>query len=250
MQTYILVGAGGTGSNFIGPALAYIDSWNQNNNIDWEFLIVDGDHFTESNRTRQMFAPEYVGRNKAEALADMYRQYPVVSIPEYVGEEQLSNLMVENCVVFLGVDNFSVRALVQDQALKMDDIIIINGGNEYHDGSVQLWVREKGKNKTPPLTFLHNEIQYVADDDRSAMTCAQAMEMPGGEQLVIANMRVANHMLEALWRINTGDWKTGWTELNFDLKKGAIEYLNRRENKGWQKDRPIQRVGTVLTDVS
>lgn len=245
LKTYMMIGAGGTGSHFIGPALAFLDSWHTNNEEEWEFVIVDGDHFSESNKTRQMFDPQYVGMNKAEALCDMYRQYPVRPEPMYVGKESLHQLMVDGITVFLCVDNFSVRALVQEEANSMKNVVIFNGGNEYHDGMVQMWVREKGTNKTPPLTFLHPEIAYVSSDDRSAMTCAQAMELPGGEQLIIANMAVAMHMLTGLWRYLTGDWKIGWTEMQFDLQKGTSLGINYRDNKGWDKDREPAKLDTL-----
>ena len=237
MKTYIQIGAGGTGSHLIGPALAFLDSWHTNNGEDWEYYVVDGDNFAASNRIRQLFEPKYIGTNKAIAMADTYRQYPIFAEPRYVGKEDLEKLIPEDSVVFLCVDNFSLRALIQEHVQSLKNAVVINGGNEYHDGSVQIWVRQKGKNKTPPLTYLHPEIAYQSADDRAGMTCAQAMELPGGEQLIIANMAVAQHMMTALWRYHSGEWANGWTELNFDLKKSEVFHMNRRENKNWEKDR-------------
>lgn len=238
MNNYVLIGAGGTGSQFIGPALAYLKSWHNNDNSSWEFTVVDGDSYHSDNLTRQLFDPIYTGVNKAEAMAHMYQHYPVTAVPKYIGTEELEYLLVDGTVVFLGVDNYSIRALVEERALDLDNCVIINGGNERHDGTVQIWIRQNGENKTPRLTYGHPEIKYLAEDDRSAMTCMQAMTMPGGEQLIIANMASAQHMLTALWRWHSGDWETGWTEVTFDLLKGETFYINMRERMNWSNDRP------------
>lgn len=237
MQKYVLVGAGGTGSQLIGPVLAYLASWHRNNDSLWEFVVVDGDAYKATNSERQLFDPRYVGANKATAMAEMYSQYPIRAVDKYIGKEDLEGLLTEGTVMFLGVDNYSVRALVEQRALDIKNCVIINGGNERHDGTVQIWVREKGKNKTPRLSYGHPEIKYLAEDDRSAMTCAQAMEMPGGEQLIIANMAAAQFMITALWRWHTGEWKDGWTELNYDLLRGEVYHINMRERMNWDKDK-------------
>lgn len=237
---YILIGAGGTGSHFIGPSLAYLNSWHMNQGGEWLYTIVDGDNYEEKNQARQMFDPRFVGLNKADALASSYSQYPVQSLPRFIGEEDLQDIMEDGSVVFIGVDNFSLRALVEHRAYQLRNVIVINAGNEMHTGSVQLWVRENGENKTPPLSYLHPEIKYISDDDRSYMTCMQVASMPGGEQLIIANMAAAQHMMTALWRFHTGTWKEGWTELQFDLEAGQVEHINLREIPNWERDRNIE----------
>lgn len=245
MKTYILIGAGGTGSHFIAPALAYLQSLHGNKGEDWEFLIVDGDSYETKNLTRQVFDPSLTGMNKAEALASMYAHYPVRAIPRFVGAEDLAILMEENSTVFIGVDNFSLRALVEAQALKMKNVVVINAGNEMHDGNVQLWVRAGGKNKTPRLSFCHPEIQFISSEDRSAMTCLQVAQLPGGEQLIIANMTAAQLMLNMLWKYHTGDWKqdNAPTEIQFDLKQNAFDHIDMRKRLGWEKNKvePLNR---------
>lgn len=236
MQQYLLVGAGGTSTQFIGPALAYLDSYHRNRNEEWRMIIADGDTFEAKNLSRQLFDPSFIGINKAEAVCDMYARYPVESFPHYIGKNDLIDLVDNGMIILIGADNVSVRALIEERALQLRNVVVINGGNEYHDGSVQLWVREDGENKTPRLTYLHPEIRYVSDDDRSAMTCAQIASLPGGEQLIIANMAVAQHMLTALWRYHTEAWREGWTELQFDLMLGQVEHMNMRERKNWHLD--------------
>lgn len=234
MNRYILIGAGGTGSHFIGPALAFLKQFHINSGQTWEFIIVDGDNFTAANLERQMFDPQYVGANKAEALAKTFDYYPTKYINKFLGKDDLPDLITDGTVVFIGVDNYSLRALITEHAQQLDNVVIINAGNEKHDGSVQLWVRENGENKTPKITFAHPEIIYKSADDRSAMTCAQAAELPGGEQFIIANMAAAQHMLTALWRFHTGKFKeAGWTELQFDLLAGTVDHIDLRTIPNW-----------------
>jgi hypothetical protein len=116
----------------------------------------------------------------------------------------------------------------------MEDITVINAGNELSDGNVQLWVRENGINQTPPITFMHPEIVFRSADDRAAMTCQQAAALPGGGQLILANQQAAAWMLAALWRYHTGEWRTGWTELQFDLSKGTVHHIDMRTWEGWK----------------
>lgn len=233
-----MIGAGGTGSNLIAPALSYLHAHQQNKDEAWEFHIVDGDNFEYKNLERQLFDPAFVGQNKADALAAMYERYPVISVPKFIGKDDLNDLIPEHSTVFICVDNYSIRALLVAHAQKRKNITMINAGNEKSDGTVQVWIREKGKNMTPPFTFCHPEIAYKSDDDRSAMTCAQAAQIPGGEQLLLANAQAAQLMLHALWRIHTGAWTTGWTEATFDLEANLVEYIDFRERRGWKTHKP------------
>jgi hypothetical protein len=248
MDRYVMIGAGGTGSHFIAPALAYLHAYQTNINEAWEFLVIDGDNYEYKNLERQLFDPDFVGQNKADALVSMYPRYPLISVPKFIGKDDLGELISEHSTVFIGVDNYSLRALIVEHVQSLNNVTIINAGNEKSDGSVQLWVRRDGKNMTPPLTFCHPEIQYIANDDRSAMTCAQAAQIPGGEQLIIANFTAAQGMLHALWRVHTGAWEKGWTESIFDLEESTFEYINFRDRRGWDTHTPPKVVMPILTE--
>lgn len=233
MKRYILIGAGGTGSHFISAALPYLKAYHDNNGEDWEFLVVDGDNYESKNLSRQLFNPEFVGLNKADTLAQMYQRYPVYGIPKFLGRQDLPAIILENSVVLIGVDNYSLRAIVEQHVSTLDNAVVINAGNEYHDGSVQLWVRDNGENKTPRLSYGHPEIRYIGEDDRAFMSCQEVAQLPGGEQLIIANMAAAQHMLTALWRYHSDAWRTGWTELQFDLLEGRVDHIDMRERRNW-----------------
>lgn len=233
MKTYIQIGAGGTGTHFIGPALAFLDTHHRGRNEEWQYVIIDGDNFEEKNLERQLFDPGLVSLNKAESMAQMYNRYPVIAVPRFVGQNDLAEMMQDGDTVFICADNHSIRALVQERALQLQSSVVINAGNEQHDGTVQLFVRENGENKTPPITFLHPEIIYIGEDDRQAMSCQQVAALPGGGQLILANQQAASWMLAALWRFHEGHWQTGWTELNFDLAAGTVHHIDMRERRGW-----------------
>lgn len=231
MQTYIQIGAGGTGTHLIAPILAYLESHHQGQ--DWNYVIVDGDNFDTRNLARQLFDPGYVATNKAEAMAMMYNRYPVTAYPNFIGKDELATMMQDGDTVLICADNHSIRALVEERAMELNDVTVINAGNELHDGNVQLFVRQNGENKTPRLSFLHPEIKYIGSEDRAPMTCQQAAALPGGGQLILANQQAASWMLAALWRFHEGSWTTGWTELQFDLAKNEVFHIDMRERRGW-----------------
>jgi hypothetical protein len=233
MKSYMMIGAGGTGTHFIGAALAYLESYHQTRNEEWQFAIIDGDNFDEGNLERQLFDPGFVKQNKAETMARMHNRYPVIAVPEFIGRAELEQIFDEGDTVFICADNHSIRALVQERALQLKDCVVVNAGNELHDGNVQLWVRENGENMTPKLTYMHPEIEYSGADDRSGMSCQQAAQLPGGGQLILANQQAAAWMLAALWRYHDGAWKEGWTELQYDLRAGTVHHINMRERRNW-----------------
>ena len=235
MKTYIQIGAGGTGTHLIGPILAYLDTYHRNRNEEWQYVVVDGDNFDAKNAERQLFESGMTGSNKAQAMATMYNRYPVLAVPRFIGRDDLPEMMSEGDTVIICADNHSIRALVEERALQMQNVVVINGGNEMHDGNVQLWVREGGENKTPRLSYLHPEIRFESEEDRSAMSCQQAAQLPGGGQLILANQQSASWMLAALWRYHEGVWRSGWTELQFDLLAGTVHHIDMRERRNWAR---------------
>lgn len=236
MHTYLLIGAGGTGSHFIGPALAYLETHHRDNGTEWEFVIIDGDNYEPKNLERQLFDPGMVAMNKAEAMAQMYNRYPVRAVPRFIGEADLQQMFSDGDTVFIGADNHSIRRLVQDRALQLADATVINAGNEMVDGTVQLFVRRNGQNETPPITFLHPEIVYLGEEDRAPMSCQQVSALPGGGQLILANMAAAQYMLTALYRLHTMPTADlNWTELSFDIAAGTVHHMDRRPLRGWTR---------------
>lgn len=237
MQTYLMIGAGGTGTHLLPALLTYLRNFHGNTNSEYQVVIADGDTFAPHNTDRQLFDAAHVALNKAEAMLAMYPDHPLIAVSRYLGAADLGRMMSDGDVVIICADNYSIRKLVADRANELQNIIVLNAGNEAYSGSVQLWVREHGKNVTPPITFGHPEIRFLAEDDRAAMTCAQVAALPGGGQTLIANMTAATYLLVALHRVHSvtyyQSYKPGWTEIHFDHAEGTYEPRDLRELRGW-----------------
>ena len=234
MQTYFMVGAGGTGTHLLPALLAYLRNYHTINGTDYQVVIADGDNFDQANATRQLFADGLVAVNKAEAMLTMFPGHPIIAVSRFIGRVDVENMIQDGDCVLICADNYSVRALIAERVALLDKAVVINAGNEVNSGSVQLWVQEGGENKTPPITYGHPEIQYLAEDDRAPMTCAQVAAMPGGGQTIMANMTAATYMLVALQRWHSGAYaRPSWTELQFDLEAGAVEHIDMRLRRNW-----------------
>ena len=230
-QRYVLIGAGGTGTHLLHPLVNYLSTFHSDG--DFDLGIMDGDEVEEKNLARQLFTPADVLVNKAKAAVTPFRHLRnVIPIAEYLGDDNLSRYITEGSIVLIAVDNWPIRAKIEMHCLTMDNVVVINGGNEEESGSCQIWVRKDGKNETPPLSFLHPEIH---DDgpDRATMSCQQIAALPGGEQLIIANMSSAMWMLTALMDYHRQTMV--WTELQFDLASGESIGLDQREKRGWMQ---------------
>lgn len=233
MKKLLLVGAGGTGSHFLAPGLTYLKTFygNADPNV-WQFGVMDGDDVEGKNLERQLFDPSLVHLNKAKASLYPYPSMTnLIAIPEYLGTDNISRYITEDMTVLIAVDNFPVRALIEDHCLNLNNVAVINGGNEIDTGSCQIWIRQDGKNITPPISFLHPEIRRPGID-RAELSCQQIAELPGGEQLIVTNMSSAMYMLLALMAVNVNEVK--WTEVQFSLTSIRDTYeVDNRQIRGW-----------------
>jgi len=221
-----MVGAGGTASHLIHPLFQYALMPNPESTLH----IYDEDKVEDKNLSRQLFWPTDIGKNKVDALAERFNTHQVVPHSEYIGLNDSAvppRAAVQNGdTVFICADNMFVRGLINEHAKTLDDVIIINGGNEEHTGSVQVFMRQKGKNITPSLDFNSPEFSNHEDPDISELSCAEIANLPGGEQTVIANFSVAALMLQALhrvWNSAYGNGDTQWTKQTFDFQTGTVQ---------------------------
>lgn len=244
MKNYVMVGVGGTGTHLLRPLLAYLASYHATNGDDWMLHLVDGDVVEVRNLERQMFEPATVTMNKADAAmlshGNAYGNN-MISHPEYLSEENIERMIDDGDVVFICADNFTVRARIEERVLGLTNAVVINGGNEKYDGSVQLWIRTDGHNETPILSYLHPEVRVGEGEDRAQMTCQQAAALPGGEQTLLANLFSATLMLVALWRYQNGTTylagdepgEDTWTEAQFDARTAGVVRMDQRMSKFW-----------------
>jgi molybdopterin/thiamine biosynthesis adenylyltransferase len=240
MHNYVMIGAGGTGTHLLPPLVAYLKS--HHSDSEWMLHVVDGDTVEIKNLERQLFRDSDVTLNKAVAAVAPFQDGRIRAVDKYLDEENIGRLIMDEDIVLICADNFTVRKRIEDHCNTLQNSIVINGGNEKWSGSVQLWVRAKGEDLTPRLSFLHPEVSDIGPD-RAAMTCAQAAALPGGEQTIIANLQSAAWMLTALWRAHAlifipyvGDEPCArtWTELQFDAQEGYVEHIDQRMVTGWR----------------
>ena len=241
MQNYIMIGAGGTGTHLLAALHAYLAAHHKDD--EWMLFILDGDVVEEKNLERQLFYPGMITVNKAEAAASALFDIPHVrAYAEYLSEENIGRFIQDRDIVLICADNMVVRKRIEDHVKTLDNAVVINGGNEKHSGSVQLYVRRDGADVTPRIGYLHPEVT-AEGADRAEMTCAQAAALPGGEQTIIANMQSATWMLTALWRYDNDLYELAecsdpspatWTELQFDAWDGTVEHIDMRMSSRWR----------------
>lgn len=235
--TYTLLGAGGTGSILFDPLVRYLDTYHGHRKETFNLQVIDGDGIEAHNLARQLFAGPAIGGNKADALVHTARYEPLhgrlFPVPKFLGRDNVTKFVRDGDIILIAVDNYSVRALVEENAGKLDNTVVINGGNESTDGSCQLWVRRDGQNVTPPLSHCHPEIAYRKDNDRAAMSCEARSKIKGGEQTIIANMASAVAMLNMLRLHHQHDVPKGGHEVYFDLDTLAMRPEDLRGVEGW-----------------
>jgi len=130
----------------------------------WTIALVDGDAYTVKNKAFQRF--NRLG-NKAEVqkelLSQEFKEVTFQAIPEYVTEENIAQIITEKTYVLLAVDNHATRKLVSDHCGTKENVTLISGGIGGSMGHVQVYIRRNGLNVTPPLTYLHPEIEHPDD---------------------------------------------------------------------------------------
>jgi molybdopterin/thiamine biosynthesis adenylyltransferase len=226
----VLIGMGGVGTH-LEPFLRYVSyKW-----PDKAVVLVDGDTYENRNKERQSFQAD---GNKATVKAlELEQTFPnlnFIPIPEYVTTDNIAGIVPEGSCVLCAVDNHPSRTLISEYMESLDDGMLISGGNDYHDGTVQIHVRQDGRNLTPPITQYHPEINKDNGKHPLALSCLDAAET--SPQLVLANNMVATLMAALFWRFEQAvqaaeeankpvDFPT--PEMYFDLTTGSVRPARR-----------------------
>jgi len=213
----LLVGCGGIGSQLLPPLVRYLSNRPEPRPL---LVLVDGDVFEISNRSRQACSHRDLGSNKAEALARIARDDGLATqaIGEFLDETNVRAIVREGDVILLAVDNHRARALVDRHLGSLDDATLINGGNDETDGNVQLVRRRNGWSVDGHLTEIHPEIGMAPEEEPRGDGCqAMAAERP---QLLVTNLMVASAMLACLWQI-TERGSVPYSEVYLDAIQNA-----------------------------
>ena len=188
-----------------------------------QLLLVDGDSFEPKNVSRQNFTTY---GNKAKSVAkDLIEKLPNVIIlakpawivdkaevdkeveeDESAGYISAEQLLKEGDVVFMCFDNHAARKLVLDAAENIDNITIINGGNEDDGfGCTYTYVRRNGIDVTDHPRNHYEEFINPPDKNPGEMSCAERAELEGGSQVIATNLCVASTMVFDFHRLMFAD---------------------------------------------
>ena len=239
MNTYWMIGAGGTGSILYQPLLRMLRT-HHGGDEGWILAVMDGDQIEAKNLERQMFSAAAISENKARALVATMPDPNVRAIAEFLDDDGAKRRIQDGDVVLICADNYQVRARIEDRAMELDNILVINGGNERHDGSVQIFERYHGINTNPPLSWEHDEIRSASSPDPTELSCLQRASMPGGEQTIVANMMSATLMLNALRQRLADQDQTREATVFFDLNTVRVRGIEPAD--GWVSYDPRQAV--------
>jgi molybdopterin/thiamine biosynthesis adenylyltransferase len=197
-------------------------------------FLVDGDVYEERNRERMRFAES--GTNKAvvqavELAAAFGDAVTVVPVNRWASPTTIHRIMGERDLVFLCVDNHKTRKLASRRAQRLDDCVLISSGNDGVDsthtgtfGNVQIYIRNRSRNVTNPLTRFHREIARPLDKRPDEMGCVElAASAP---QIGLTNLAVASASLSAFYA-----WYQGaldYEEIFLDIVRGSMTQCRRR----------------------
>jgi molybdopterin/thiamine biosynthesis adenylyltransferase len=189
-KNIIIIGLGGVGSILSGHLCRFL---NFSSNEPVNVLLVDGDEYEDKNFERQEFTR--VGRKadiKATELSMKFDKLEIDALEEYITDENVSEVINEDSVVFMCVDNHKTRMIVSNYCKTMNNVTLISGGNEFTDGNAQLYVRKDGHDLTPDLCMYHPEIANPEDKLPTEMSCEElSVSEP---QLGFTNLGVAFQM--------------------------------------------------------
>lgn len=198
MARITIVGLGGIGSNLAEDVARLLLVLKDETHT---LTLVDGKNFEARKRERQSF--ETVG-NKAmstqQKLASLFPELQIDAIAEFLSPETADYILFEDEIVLLCPDNHSTRRLASKIAETRENMVLISGGNDDWSGNIQIYVRQDGLDKTPPLTYDHPEIEDPTEKAPYELSCEE-LAQAGSPQVFAANLAVASAMFSALSRL-------------------------------------------------
>jgi len=208
-----IIGLGGIGSVLVNTISRFLNS---NENLKpITIKLVDGDDYEYKNISRQEFFNYGNKANvKKRELSNRFQNIDYLDFQMFLDENNISEIVTENSIVFVSVDNHKTRRLVSNYAKKLNNVIVISGGNELTDGNIQIFIRKGGENVTPSLTDYHPEIENPLDKSPDEMSCEELSHAE--PQLYFTNFMVAGHMCSAFYNIiERNNYKI--SEVYFDI---------------------------------
>lgn len=196
MKLYI-IGCGGVGS-WLLPILVRLKG---KLGIE-DIVLFDGDKFEPKNLDRQLFPEQFVGRNKAQALASMYPDGVVRFEPQYLSPGWLREAEPDDWII-VAADNNAARKTALEIADEQGCSVLI-AANEYTDAEAYVYKPDWRGTKADPRVLYPAILTDVTDDPlRVNSGCVeQSQQSP---QLVAANVAAASFAADLLWYHLCGD---------------------------------------------
>ena len=218
-----VIGLGGIGSILIDKIARYMT---YSKNI-WHITLIDGDRYESKNRQRQDFLfLKNKALSKQDELNAKFSNNAITNVvKEYVTPQNIGGIIKEKDLVFVCVDNHKTRKLISDYVSELDDIVVISGGNDYIDGNVQVYIREDGKDMTPPLGMYHPEIDNPTDNRPDELSCGELAKSE--PQLYFVNLTVVTIMTWILYAIEHKKFDYSKSEVYFDIVLMSISTRRR-----------------------
>lgn len=198
-KTYIILGAGGTGSWLV----QFLSK------IDVPVVLIDGDIVEEKNTKRQNFVNKEINSGKASVVA---RRYGFPYVEEFMTDTSVIDEIIEfsdpeSIPVLVGcLDNNASRKIAHDVFLndKYKDIIWLDAGNAKLHGQTYVAVKENGEIKYDSPINLDPAFQNYAGDERrpDQISCAEHSE--SAPQNVTANITSATLLFDLINVVQEG----------------------------------------------
>lgn len=223
------VGLGGIGSALIQPISKFLRYYDSTKYI--EVVFIDGDKVEESNLSRQAFIPSDIQKYKSTIMEEEFvakfdptsssRTLMTTSILNFLNDQNIKDLILENSITLCGVDNFPTKIMLTKHISTLNNALLILGANEYEDGDVNIFQRVKGIDLWPLYTKKHPEVLKKTGTLPDLQSCAQASE--SDPQLIMANQTAATIMCNAFFQYMQSE--IDWHETFFNCRTGDFKVI-------------------------
>lgn len=229
----LFVGTGGTGTYVLKEFSRYLFKNEEVLSKIAGMYLVDGDVVEEKNLTRQSFAEEDIGYNKATVMAEVlndafglkYEAYAKYIINQREVADIVGSVLSKDVVVIVScVDNHGARLVLEKYFMneKTLNCVYIDTANEYEEGECVVAIKATGKVVAPPRThyfpnILEGDVRNVVE-----MSCEELNV--SSPQHILTNMTSALHVLANLVQLLEKGIVTGGFS-SFDVfSKHSKEY--------------------------
>jgi molybdopterin/thiamine biosynthesis adenylyltransferase len=230
MNRIVVVGLGGIGSWVLQGLCPFLNYQQE----AYTLILVDGDEYEPKNHTRQVFTELGPKADvQAKWIIENFPKLGIKSVPEFVSANgaketlPIARVIESGDTVFSCVDNHKTRRVLAKYCEKLDDIVLISGGNEYSDGNSQVFIRKDKENLTATLTKYHPEMEDPKDKAPFELSCEEAAV--SSPQLIFANMTAASLMLNIYYSIREGKFDPKFSEFYFDILRNIISGRVRKK---------------------